>query len=88
MALWGTAEAGHLHVWILKPDAEPRTNVRADELLKKIVEVTVDLGGCCAAGNTLPFDLRNGRASLGRTLREQFLKKCDPGSVYIPLMKG
>jgi len=88
VALWGTAEAGHLHVWILKPDAEPRTNVRADELLKKIVEVTVDLGGCCAAGNTLPFDLRNGRASLGRTLREQFLKKCDPGSVYIPLMKG
>lgn len=87
VALWGTVEVGHMHVWILQPDAEPRTNVRAEELLKKIVEVAVGLGGCCAAGNTLPFDLRNGRTSLGRTLREQFLKKCDPGGVFVSLVK-
>ncbi|HEY3294925.1 MAG TPA: FAD-binding oxidoreductase [bacterium] len=87
VALWGTVEAGHMNVWILQPDAEPRTTVRAEELLKKIIEVAVTLGGCCAAGNLLPFDIRNGRTSITRTLREQFLKKCDPAGVVVPLCK-
>jgi hypothetical protein len=88
VALWGTVEAGHMHVWILQPDAEPRTQVRADELLKKIVEVNLSLGGCCAAGSTLPFDVRNGRSPVTRALKDQFLKKCDPNGLFIPLMKG
>jgi len=87
VALWGTVEAGHLHVWILQPDAESRTQVRAEELLKKIVEAAVSLGGTCAAGACLPFDMRNGRGSVGHTLREQFIKKCDPGNLFVPLSK-
>jgi D-lactate dehydrogenase (cytochrome) len=88
VALWGTVEAGVMNVWILKPDAEPRTNVRAEELMKKIVEAAVGLGGCCAAGNTLAFHVRDGRNSVTRALKEQFLKKCDPNGVYVPLVKG
>ena len=87
VALWGTVEAGHMNVWILKPDAEPRTNVRAEDLMKKIVEAAVNLGGCCAAGNTLSFHIRDGRSSATHALKEQFIRKCDPAGVFVPLSK-
>ena len=90
-ALWGTVEAGHFHVWVLHPDDQPRTQHTAEALLKRILEVAVSLGGYCAPGNLLPFDSRtvsaNSRGSLGDTIRDQLLKRCDPHSLYAPVRK-
>jgi hypothetical protein len=90
-ALWGTVEAGHFHVWVLHPDDQPRTQRSAEELLKRLLEVAVSLGGYCAPGNLLPFDSRtisaHTRGSLGDTVREQLLKRCDPNAMYLPVRK-
>ena len=90
-ALWGTVEAGHFHVWVLHPDDQPRTQRTAEELLKRLLEVAVSLGGYCAPGNLLPFDSRtvsaHTRGSLGDTVREQLLKRCDPNAMYLPVRK-
>ncbi len=90
-ALWGTLEAGHFRVWVLHPDDQPRTQRTAEELLKRILEVAVSLGGYCAPGSLLPFDSRTlsagARGSLGDTVRSQLQKKCDPNGLFIPVRK-
>lgn len=92
VALWGTLEAGHLTVWVLEPDNQPRTGRRAEELLKKLIEAALALGGCCAAGALLPAEieapLTTVRNPLLLSLREEFRKKCDAAGVFVPLQKA
>jgi FAD/FMN-containing dehydrogenase len=91
VSLWGTVELGHLHAWILQPDGQPRTTRRAEELLKKIIEVSLNLGGRCAAGCDLPFDLKpllpKDATSPLHSLHAEIRKRCDPQGVFVPLCK-
>jgi FAD/FMN-containing dehydrogenase len=88
VALWGTVESGQMRVWVLQPDGQTRTQTRAEELLKKLVEVAAEHGGLVAPGNVLPFELRAPGHPLQRALREKLLQTCDPHGMYAPLVKG
>jgi FAD/FMN-containing dehydrogenase len=92
VALWGTVEAGHFHVWVLQPDDQPRTTRQAEELLKKIVEVAFGLNARAAAGAALPFEMRPAAASsaglVADRLRKQLTDRCDPHGMYAPLVSA
>jgi FAD/FMN-containing dehydrogenase len=92
VALWGTLEAGHLHAWVLQPDDQPRTARRAEELLKKLIEAAVGLGGSCAAGTLLPAEIQSAFAhsqnTIASALRSEFSKRCDPAGLFAPLMSA
>jgi FAD/FMN-containing dehydrogenase len=92
VALWGTVEAGHVHAWILQPDGQPRTTRRAEELLKKLVEFTLNLGGRVALGCELPFDFKPPQTSVTpnpfESLRAEMQTRCDPNGMFVPLCKG
>ncbi|MBI5059776.1 FAD-binding oxidoreductase [candidate division KSB1 bacterium] len=89
IAVWGTVEGGWLQIWALQPDEEARTHRRAEEAVGRIVQMATELGGASAPlppGATYPH--RNGEAATARdlahTVRSLLLKRCDPGTVYIP----
>lgn len=88
VALWGTVEFGHLHIWVLRPDDQPRTARQAEELLRKLVEIASELGGYPAAGCRLPFDaapvLQPG-GSAGDAVYRHLLNRCDPAAMSLPL---
>ncbi|MFZ5433424.1 MAG: FAD-binding oxidoreductase [Calditrichota bacterium] len=92
VALWGTTEAGYVQVWALQPDDQPRTVQHAEELLKKLYEVAVGLDGAGAPGCVLPFDSRiintNGGHPPLDTIRRKILEKCDPQSLFSPLISS
>lgn len=87
VACWGTLEQGHLHVWILQPDGEARTNRQASELLKKLAEDAARLGGCLL--DTTPVNILNLQDTaddeLSIQISEKLLKQCDPMAMYLPL---
>ncbi|MCC6475587.1 FAD-binding oxidoreductase, partial [bacterium] len=43
--IWGTLDRGTLHVWVLHPDGEARTARSAAELLERLAEDVIHLGG-------------------------------------------
>jgi FAD/FMN-containing dehydrogenase len=88
VALWGTVESGQMRVWVMQPDVQTRTQTRAEELLKKLVEVAAEHGSLVAPGNVLPFELRAPGHPLQKGLREKLLQTCDPNGMYAALMKG
>ncbi len=74
IALWGTVEAGHLHVWALLPDEETRTRRQAEGAVRSLVEIAVDLDGseCTKSVDSAKPD------SLLTLARE----RCDPASLF------
>ncbi|MBU1920573.1 FAD-binding oxidoreductase [bacterium] len=87
VACWGTLEQGHLHLWILQPDGEARTNRQAGDLLKKLAEDAARLGGCLL--DTKPASLLNLHDTaideLSSQVSDKLLKQCDPMAMYLPL---
>lgn len=82
VAVWGTLGTGHVHTWVLRPDDEARTARRAAELLDRLAEDSLHLGGC-------PVELANGLADLApyrdaltQSWEMTLLGKCDSHSRY------
>jgi FAD/FMN-containing dehydrogenase len=87
VAAWGTVERGHMHIWILQPDAEVRTNRQAGELLKKLAEDAARLGGCLiSAKPPLLPDVRDSAVDeISEQIADKLVKQCDPMAIYSPL---
>jgi FAD/FMN-containing dehydrogenase len=87
VVLWGTPEAGHVHLWVLQPDDQQRTSREAGEVLRKMFEIVVELGGRQARGSVLPFATSNAssRDEIGNALLSELVRRCDPFGLHIPL---
>jgi hypothetical protein len=88
-ALWGNADYGYLHVWILQPDDQARTVREAGELLKKILEVAIVMGGSLVPGAALPFTMSQSGSSKPEmtSLRAKLLERCDPNGLHVALKR-
>jgi FAD/FMN-containing dehydrogenase len=87
IAIWGTPERGHMHIWILQPDGEARTNRQAGDLLLKLAEDAARLGGCLIDAE--PLSLLRGRETpvdeVSELILQRLEKQCDPMAMYRPL---
>ncbi|MBU1937100.1 FAD-binding oxidoreductase, partial [bacterium] len=86
IALWGTVEVGHLHIWLLLPEDEPRLRRRAGEVLDKLQEYSAQLGGGPsgkASGGILQrVALRRGSSPTGWKVRDKLKEQLDPDAIF------
>jgi FAD/FMN-containing dehydrogenase len=86
IAIWGTVEVGHLHIWILLPEDESRLRRRAGEVLEKLQEYSAQLGGG-PAGKAAPGILqrvavRRGSSPTGWKVRDKLKEQLDPDAIF------
>ncbi|MBK6765756.1 MAG: FAD-binding oxidoreductase [bacterium] len=84
VAVWGTLGTGHVHTWVLRPDEEARTARRAAELLDRLAEDSLNLGGCPVVLSSGLADLAPYRDALTQSWELTLLGKCDPHSRFKP----
>ncbi len=86
IALWGTVEVGHLHIWLLLPEDEPRLRRRAGEVLEKLQEYSAQLGGGpagkAAEGVLRRVALRRGSSPTGWKVRDKLKEQLDPDAIF------
>jgi FAD/FMN-containing dehydrogenase len=87
IAIWGTPERGHMHIWILQPDGEVRTNRQAGDLLLKLAEDAARLGGCLidAVPSSLVLGKETPADEVSELILQRLVKQCDPMAMYCPL---
>lgn len=85
VAIWGTLGSGNVHAWVLHPDDETRTARRAAELLERLAEDSLHLGGCPVELASGLADLAPYRDALTQNWEMTLLSKCDPQSRFKPL---
>jgi FAD/FMN-containing dehydrogenase len=94
-ALAGTVEVGHMHIWLLLPEDEPRLKRRAMEALEKMQEYSVQLGGGptgqVAPGILARLALQQATWSTGWRVRAKLKEQLDPQGIFPirePLVHG
>ena len=85
IAVWGTADVGYTHVWILLPDAENVTRTRAQDTLNKVIEAAIGMGGQRAPGKQTHRSHATEEARLANTLHSMLAERGDPSGMYVPL---
>ncbi|MCB9367031.1 MAG: FAD-binding oxidoreductase [Calditrichaeota bacterium] len=84
VAVWGTLDAGHVVVRVLHPDDEARTVRRAAELLERLAEDALHLGGVALETAEGRVNLSPYRDALSQSWEVTLLEKCDPSSLFKP----
>ena len=86
VALCGTVEVGHLHIWVLSSEDEPRLKRRASEVLEKLQECAVELGGGPVGKAAAAFLKRRvrhrGISITGQQVRTKLKKQLDPHAIF------
>ncbi len=85
-ALWGTIEVGHLHIWLLLPEDEPRLRQQASHVLEKLQDFSVQLGGG-PAGKVAPgilkkLALQRSSWPSGWRVRAKLKEQFDPHTIF------
>lgn len=88
VAVWGTLDTGDVRVWVLHPDDEARTARRAADLLERLAEDSIHLGGCPVETAAGLVSLTGFRDAVTRSIEAALVGKCDPASRFKPLRTG
>lgn len=85
IAMWGTTDYGHMHIWVLQQDGELRSDRIASVILTRLMEDAVRLGGCVVDASIEIHPRFRGAAidSISSQLEQRLLEKCDPNQRFI-----